>query len=137
MKSLLMVMTVLVVASAREWKSAGYNIGYYWDRGCDFFRSEGYDLSPFVTLTEPWECAKRCVDNPRCTHFHHDFDHDRQQFLCYHKRNTEYKPEVSRYSGATCGWIPGRSNYDLHYTDSKRSTRNTQRIINQSIYLTR
>jgi hypothetical protein len=22
---------------------------------------------------------------------------------------------VSKYSGATCGWIPGRSNYDLHY----------------------
>jgi putative component of membrane protein insertase Oxa1/YidC/SpoIIIJ protein YidD len=38
-----------------------------------------------------------------------------KQFLCYHKRNTGYKAEVSKYSGATCGWIPGRSNYDLHY----------------------
>ncbi len=84
MKSLPVVMTVLVVSSGREWKSGGYNSGYYWDRDCDFFlSSEGYDLSPFVTLRDPRECA----DNP------------------YNKSNTGYKPEVSKYSGATCGWI--------------------------------
>lgn len=46
-------------------------------------------------------------------------ENDRQTFLCYLKSNSEYKTEVSKYSGATCGWIPGRSNYDLHHTDSE------------------
>ncbi len=45
-------MTVFVVSSAMEWKSGGYNSGYPWESGCDFFPSEDNDLSPFVTLCE-------------------------------------------------------------------------------------
>jgi hypothetical protein len=60
-------MTVLVVSSAMEWKSGGYNSGYPWESGFDFFPSEDNDLSLFVTLRDPWERAERRVDNPRCT----------------------------------------------------------------------
>ena len=118
MKSLLMAMAVLVVTTVRERKSGGYNGGYYWDRGRDVFPGEGYDFSPFVTERDLWECAKRCVGHQRCTHFHQNFDKQQHSFaISKVLTNTKRRVQVA---GATCGWIPGRSNYDIHHIDSKR-----------------